>query len=41
MDGRNTLSDEQMAKLTLPELLDLIKRLLDEVELRAMQDANE
>lgn len=41
MDGRNTLSDEQIAKLTLPELLDLIRRLLDEVELRAMQVANE
>lgn len=40
MAGRNTLSDEQIAKLTLPELLDLIRQLLDEVELRAMQDAN-
>jgi hypothetical protein len=31
------MSDEQIAKLTLPELIELIKRLLDEVEIRAMQ----
>ena len=31
------MSDEQIAKLTLPELIELIKRLLEEVEIRAMQ----
>lgn len=30
------LSDEQIARLTISELLELIKRLLDEVELRSM-----
>lgn len=32
------MTDEQIAKLTLPELIDLIKRLMDEVEIRAMQN---
>lgn len=32
------MSDEQIAKLTLPELIDLIKRLVEEVEIRAMQN---
>lgn len=32
-----TMSDKDIAALTLPELLDLIRRLMDEVELRAME----
>lgn len=32
------MTDEQIAKLTLPELIDLIKRLVEEVEIRAMQN---
>lgn len=31
------MMDEDIAKLTLPELLELIRKLLNEVELRAMQ----
>lgn len=31
------MTDEDIAKLTLPELLELIQKLLNEVELRAMQ----
>ena len=31
------MSDEQIAKLTLPELIELIKRFLEEVEVRAME----
>lgn len=37
MDGQK-LTDEEIAKLTLPELIDLIKRLMGEVEIRAMQN---
>lgn len=33
------MTDEQIARLTLPELIDLIKRLIEEVEIRAMQNA--
>jgi len=32
------MSDEQIARLSLPELLELIKRLIEEVEIRAMQN---
>lgn len=32
------MTDEQIARLTLPELIDLIKRLIEEVEIRAMQN---
>ena len=32
------MTDEQIAKLTLPELIGLIKRLIEEVEIRAMQN---
>lgn len=32
------MSDEQIARLTLPELIELIKRLIEEVEIRAMQN---
>lgn len=32
------MTDEQIARLTLPELIDLIKRLVEEVEIRAMQN---
>lgn len=32
------MTDEQIAQLTLPELIDLIKRLVEEVEIRAMQN---
>jgi hypothetical protein len=31
------MTDEDIAKLTSPELIDLIKRLLDEIEIRLMQ----
>ena len=31
------MKDSDIAKLTLPELLELIHRLMDEVELRAME----
>lgn len=41
MAGASTLSDEQIAKLTLPELIEIIRRLLEEIEIRAMQDAGE
>lgn len=34
------MNDHDIAQLTLPELLDLIRRLLDEVELRAMENAH-
>ena len=32
------MTDDQIAKLTLPELIDLIMRLVEEVEIRAMQN---
>jgi len=31
------MNDEDIAELTLPELIELIQRLLDEVEVRAME----
>lgn len=31
------MSDEEISKLAFPELIELIKRLLEEVELRYMQ----
>lgn len=31
------MTDEAIAAMTLPELLELIRRLMDEVELRAME----
>ena len=31
------MSKEDIAKLTLPELIELIQRLLDEIEVRAME----
>jgi hypothetical protein len=31
------LHDEEIARLTVPEILVLIKRLLDEIELRCME----
>jgi hypothetical protein len=31
------MNDEDIAKLTLPELIELIQRLLDEVEVRTME----
>ena len=31
------MTDKEIAKLSLPELVELIKRLLEEVELRYMQ----
>ena len=30
------MSDKDIAAMTLPELIELVKRLLDEIELRAM-----
>lgn len=32
------MTDEQIARLSLPELLELIKRLIEEIEIRAMQN---
>ena len=31
------MSDKDIAALALPELIELVKRLLDEIELRAME----
>ena len=31
------MSEEDIAKLTLPELIELIQRLLEEIEVRAME----
>ena len=31
------MNDEEIAALTYPEIVELIKRLVDELELRAMQ----
>lgn len=31
------MSDKDIAAITLPELIDLVKRLLEEIELRAME----
>lgn len=31
------MSEEQIAKMTLPELIELIQRLLEEIEVRAME----
>lgn len=33
------MRDEEIAKLTVPELIDLIRRLLEELELRQMEEA--
>lgn len=33
----NLMTDEQISRLTLPELIKLIKQLLEEVETRAME----
>lgn len=32
------MTDEQIARLSLPELIEMIKRLIEEVEIRAMQN---
>ena len=32
--------DEEIARLTVPEIVELIKRLSDELELRAMEVCN-
>ena len=34
------LTDEQISKLSVPEITELIKRLAEEMELRNMQMAN-
>ena len=34
------LHDEEIARLTIPEIVELIKRLADELELRAMEVCN-
>ena len=31
------MNDEDIARLTIPELIELIRRLLDEVEVRSME----
>jgi len=33
--------DELIARMTVSEIAELIKRLLDEMEIRAMQDSDE
>ena len=33
------MDEEKIAKLTVPEILNIIRRLLEELELRAMQSA--
>ena len=33
------MTDEDIAKLTLPELIELVQRLLDDVEVRAMEQS--
>ena len=38
-DGTSMPSDEMIAKLSLPEIMELMRRLLEEIELRAMRDA--
>ena len=35
------MRDEEIAKLTAPELIELIRRLLEELELRQMEEAKE
>ena len=32
-----TMNDEDIARLTIPELTELIRRLLEEIEVRAME----
>lgn len=39
MDGRK-LTDDFIAKLTLPELLELLRKITEEIEIRAMQLGN-
>lgn len=34
------MTDEEIAKLTAPELIELIGRLLEELQLRIMEDTN-
>ena len=33
------MDEEKIAKLTVPEIMNMIRRLLEELELRAMQSA--
>lgn len=33
------MSEEDIARLTIPELTELIRRLLDEIEVRAMEQS--
>lgn len=33
------MSDEQIARLTLPELIELLRRITEEIEIRAMENA--
>jgi len=35
------MRDEEIAKLTGPQIIELIKRLLDELELRQMEEQKE
>ena len=36
-----TVTDEQIAAMSGPEIIDTIRRLLEEIELRAMRTAGE
>ena len=33
------MSEESIAKLTIPELIELMKQVLDEIEIRTMEQA--
>ena len=35
------MSDREIAELTVPELFDLMTRIMEEIELRLMQDAGQ
>ena len=35
------MSDEEISRKSVPELIELVKRIMDEIEIRAMQEAGE
>lgn len=35
------MSDEEISRKSVPELIELAKRIMDEIEIRAMQEAGE
>lgn len=38
---KRVMSDEELAKLTLPELIDLAQRVLEDITLRVMEIAGD